>query len=288
MILRLVSGSETPASFVEEALLGVDGDERDVEVVAERRDDLVALVLAHHPVVDEDAGELVTDGAVHEQRGDRRVDAAGEAADDLAVADLVADAGDLLVDDRGGGPGHVALAHVAQEVREHVLPVGRVDDLGVELDAVDAALDRLERRDRGLRRGRERREALGRRVDGVAVGHPARLLGREVLEEDPGLVDGELRAAVLPHLGALDLAAEVEREQLHAVTDAEHRDPELEQLAIELRRVRRVDRRGPAGEDQALGLAPATSAAPTWCGSSSEKTPSSRTRRAISCEYWPP
>ena len=135
-------------------------------------------------------------------------------------------------------------------------PYGRVDDLGVELDPVDAPLDRLEGGDRRLRRRRQRGEALGRRVDGVAVGHPAGLLRREVPEEHAGLVDGELRAPVLPHLGAFDLAAEVEREQLHAVTDAEHRDAELEQLAVELRRVGRVHRRGTAGEDQALRLAP--------------------------------
>src|SRR6478735_3982351 len=36
------------------------------------------------------------------------------------------------------------------------------------------------------------------------------------------------------------------------------------------------------------GLRRATSSSGTWCGSSSEKTPHSRTRRAISCEYWPP
>src|SRR3712207_8018399 len=36
-----------------------DGDERDAEAVAERGDHLVALVLAHEPVVDEDARELV-------------------------------------------------------------------------------------------------------------------------------------------------------------------------------------------------------------------------------------
>ena len=76
----------------EEARLGVDRDERDLEVVAERGDDLLALVLSHEPVVDEHAGELVADRAVHEQRRDARVDAAAEAADDLAVADLGADA----------------------------------------------------------------------------------------------------------------------------------------------------------------------------------------------------
>ena len=76
MTLRLASGSVTPRELVEEAVLGVDGDERDLEVVAEGGDDLLALVLAHQAVVDEHARELVADRAVHEQRGDRRVDAA--------------------------------------------------------------------------------------------------------------------------------------------------------------------------------------------------------------------
>ena len=60
----------------EEAFLGVDGDERDLEVVAEGGDDLLALVLAHQAVVDEHARQLVADGAVDEQRRDARVDAA--------------------------------------------------------------------------------------------------------------------------------------------------------------------------------------------------------------------
>ena len=138
MILRLRSGSVTPRQPVEEARLGVDGDERDLEGVAEGGDDLLALVLAHQPVVDEHARELVADGAVHEQRRDRRVDAPAQPADDLRVADLVADARDLVLDDRGRRPRHVAAADVAQEALEDVLPVGRVHDLGVELDAVDA------------------------------------------------------------------------------------------------------------------------------------------------------
>ena len=62
-----------------------------LEVVAERLDDLLGLVLAHQAVVDEHAGELVADRPVDEQRGDRGVDAAGEPADHPAVADLGAD-----------------------------------------------------------------------------------------------------------------------------------------------------------------------------------------------------
>ena len=239
----------------QEAILGVDGDERDLEVVAERGDDLLALVLAHEAVVDEDARELVADRAVDEQRGDARVHAAGEPADHAPVADLLADALDLLLDDARGAPRHVGAADVAEEALEDVLPVRRVDDLGVELDAVDAALDRLERRDRRLRRRGERREARRRRVDGVAVRHPARLLGRQAGEQPPGLAHHQLRAAELPHLRALDAPAERERHELHAVTDAQHGDPELEQLGVELRRAVGVHRRRAAGEDQPLRLA---------------------------------
>ena len=74
--LALGLGLADARELVEEAVLGVDGDERDLEAVAERVDDLLALVLAHQAVVDEDARELVADRAVDEQRGDARVDAA--------------------------------------------------------------------------------------------------------------------------------------------------------------------------------------------------------------------
>ena len=102
MILRFVSGSSTPGEPGEEALRGVDVDERDPELLAEGVDDLLGLVLAQQAVVDEHAGELVADRAVDERRGGRRVDAAGEPADHAAVADLGADALDLLVDHRAG------------------------------------------------------------------------------------------------------------------------------------------------------------------------------------------
>src|ERR687888_1208143 len=45
---------------------------------------------------------------------------------------------------------------------------------------------------------------------------------------------------------------------------------------------------GPPLRIRPFGRRRRTSSAPTWCGSSSLNTPHSRTRRAISCEYWPP
>ena len=92
----------------------------------------------------------------------------------------------------------------------------------------------------------------GGALDAVAMGHPAGLLERQPGEQPAGLAHAQLRAAELADLGGLDDAAERLREQLHAVTDAEHRDAELEQRRVELRGARRVDRGRPAGEDQAL------------------------------------
>ncbi len=87
--LRLLLGVGDAGQLRQEAILGVDGDQRHLEVVAEGGDDLLALVLAHQPVVDEHAGQPVADRPVHEQRRDARVDAAGEPADRPPVADLL-------------------------------------------------------------------------------------------------------------------------------------------------------------------------------------------------------
>ena len=104
-------------------------------------------------MVDEHAGELIADRAVHEQRRHRGVYAAGETADDAPVSDLLADAGDLLFGDRGGRPRPLTAAYLGQKAGEDLLPVRGVDDLGVELDAVDAALATLYGRYRRGRRG---------------------------------------------------------------------------------------------------------------------------------------
>ena len=125
-ILRFSSGSVTPASRVEEPLAGVDVDERHLEVPAERLDDLLGLVLAEQPVVDEDARQLVADRLVDEQRGDGRVDAAGEPADHALGADLGADPLDLLLDHRGRRPGGRRARDVVEEALEDPLALRRV------------------------------------------------------------------------------------------------------------------------------------------------------------------
>ena len=101
---------------------------------------------------------------------------------------------------------------------------------------------------------RDDARALGRLDDRVAVGHPDGLLRRRVVEE-PRLLDAHLGAPELGDAGAVDAAAELERHQLRAVTDAERRDPELEQRRIDPRRVVGVDRRRPAAQDERVRVA---------------------------------
>ena len=152
---------------------------------------------------------------------------------------------------------HVAAADVAQERLEDVLPeraCGRprdgtgcrrsrrsADSNAATGDAVDDAS--------AVKPG-------GRLEDRVAVRHPARLLGGQPGQQLARLADRELRAPELADLGALDAPAERQRDELHAVTDAQHRDAELEQLRVEPRRAVGVHRRRAAAEDQALRPAP--------------------------------
>ncbi len=233
----------------EESLLRLDVHERHVEDPVEGLDHLRRLPLAKQAVVDEDAGELVADRLVHEQRRDRGVDPTGESAQHALGADLGADARHLLLDHRGRRPRGHRTREVVEEVLQHLLPVRRVHDLGVELDAVEPADVVLEGRDRRVLRLRDHPRAVGRRDDGVAVRHPRRLLVGERGEQAlAGRVQRDL--PVLSGARLLDPAAELEREELRSVADAERRDAELEDGRIDPRRPLRVDGGGTTREDQ--------------------------------------
>ena len=82
MILRFSSGSRDAVERRREKLVRIDVDERNIVVAAEQADDLLGLALAQQAVVDEDAGQLVADRLVDQHGRDRRIDAAGQAADD--------------------------------------------------------------------------------------------------------------------------------------------------------------------------------------------------------------
>ena len=76
MVLRLSSGSVTPRSPARKRAPASTAIERNVVVAAEEIDHLARLVLAQQTVIDEDAGELIADRLVDEERRDGRIDAA--------------------------------------------------------------------------------------------------------------------------------------------------------------------------------------------------------------------
>ena len=228
--LALLLGVGDPGERAEEALLGVDDDEVDAGRGDEVLLDLLGLARAQQPVVDEDAGQLVADGLLHEGRGDRGVDAAGQPADDPGLADLRADA-------RRPGPRRrwrrstrpTSPAPSDEEVLEHLLAERRVQHLGVPLHAVEPALVVLEAGDRGARRRRGDLIPAGAADTAspwlihtdCSVGLPVEQRRRRV----------ETGAGVPPYSdrpGLLDRAAERLRHGLEAVAHAEHRHPGLE------------------------------------------------------------
>ncbi len=71
IVLRLVSGSADAVERLQEGLRGVGVDQRDVVVVAEQADHLLALVEPQQAVVDEHALQLVADRLVQQHGHDR-------------------------------------------------------------------------------------------------------------------------------------------------------------------------------------------------------------------------
>ena len=182
-------------------------DERYVGVFAERLDDLLGLVVPEEAVVDEDAGQVVPDGPVHEHRRRRRIDPAGEPAHRPRVPDLLPYPLYRIGDDVDRRPLGLAAAGLVQEVLEYLHPVLRVPDLGMELDP-EASFVRVLEGDDGHRRGLGRDlEALRDGENGVPVARPGLLLVRRAGEEALVALDQQIRAAVLPDLDGPHLPA---------------------------------------------------------------------------------
>src|SRR5690606_16713287 len=137
-----------------------------------------------------------------------RVNTAGQRRDDTGVADLLADALDLLGDDVAAVPVGWKPGRLVQEVLDDRLTVVGVLHLGVPLHAVEAALRVTERGDRSRGGGGEHVEALRRAGDLVAVAHPDVLL-HGLTAQQHAAVTGEIRVggAVLAEAGVGVLAA---------------------------------------------------------------------------------
>ncbi len=227
-----------------------------VAVAPEEIDDLLHLARTQETGVDQDADQLVADRLVQQERGNCRIDAAREAADHPAGADLRAHPGDRLLAERRHGPGGGAARDPMREIGEQLVAARRVHDLGVELHAKDAPAVVGDRGERRALRDRDDAKALRQLHHLVAVAHPD-LLARADLEhalEQGAAVDHlDERPAELAVMADLDLAAELGADGLLAIADTEHRHALREHRLGCLRRTGRRGRGGPAGQDDGLG-----------------------------------
>lgn len=238
----------------EEALAGVDGDDVEAKLLAHGGLDLFELIFAEDAVVDEDAGQAVADSLVDQDGCNGGVDAAGETADGVAGgADLLADALNGGLDKVLGGPVGLGRADVEHEVFEQLGPLLGVIHLGMELDGPDA-LFFVGDAGQGAGGLRGLGEAFGQGDGGVAVGHPDVDLGGQAGEEAVVRADADPGVAVFALFGGLDLAAEVMRDELQAVADAEDRQAGGEDLGVSRGSIGVVYGARTAGEDDALRL----------------------------------
>ncbi len=247
----------------EEALFRVDLDDVQAEVIAEHVHHLLAFVQAQQTVVNEDAGQAIADGAVHQHGDHGGVHAAGEAQDHLVVTHLLADAGNGVVDDGGRGPEALAAADVLDEVLQHAGTLTGVGHFRVELHAVEA-LGFVGHGGVGAGRGLgDGGEAGGDLGDLVAVAHPdiqqgIAVVGNgvfDVAQESAGLAGlaqhFDLGVAEFTQVGGLHLAAELLGHGLHAVADTEHRHTGVEHVLGGARAARLGHGFRAAGEDDA-------------------------------------
>src|SRR5690606_7044476 len=149
----------------------------------------------------------------------RGVDAAREAADGLARADLLADGRDGVLGEGARGPVRRHTGDVEEEGAQQLDAARGVGDLGVELDAEDAPLEVADRGEGAVVAAGDDVEAGGQRGDAVAMAHPDvdERVDLEAVEDAIGLRHGEAGRAVLALVGALYLAAQEATEELHAV-----------------------------------------------------------------------
>ncbi len=232
--LPLLFGIDDAGEPVEKQLRPIDEDERQLQPL-EAFPDLRGFVKPQHAVVDEDAGEFLANGAVNQQRGDRRIDAAAQRAHDAALACLRPDFRRRLFHERRHRPVARAAADTVGEVPEDLeAPLG-VDDFRMEEKPVKPAARIRHRGNRRVRARRDDGKAIGHCGDQIAMTGPHADFRRNVRKQGrrgalPGHAHGRVPELALRR--RRHLAPQRMRHQLHAVADAEHRRPRVEERRI--------------------------------------------------------
>ncbi len=169
--LPLLLGIDHARQPIEKQRRRIDEHQRQLQPL-ESLSNLRRFVVPQDAVVHEDARQPVADRAVKDHRGDRRIDAAAQAADHPSLADLAANLRRRFFDKRRHRPVAGAAADAVGEVAEDLEAALGVDDFRVKQQCVEPPRRVRHRGDRrvGARRGDG--ESVGRRRDEIAMARP--------------------------------------------------------------------------------------------------------------------
>ena len=200
-------------------------------------------------MIHEDTGQLIADRFVNQYRRHCRIDPARQPADYLAVAHLGADFLDLGLAEFGHRPVTGQAADMAHEIGQQARAIGRVNHFGMELHGIDAAFiirdDRIGRTGAGgdgAEAGRQPRHL-------VAMAHPHLMafarMPQPVKQRTAfgNINEGAPEFAAVP---GQNLAAQLVHQRLLAITDAENRQPAVQDCLRDARAVFIRDRCGAA------------------------------------------
>ena len=169
----------------------------------------------------------------------------------MPLADFFADGCDRGLDEVRRGPVARRAADLEDKIFDDLRAERRVMHLGVELHGPDAAL-RVGDAGQGVGADGDAVKAGGQLERLVAVAHPYLERWRQAGKERRRAVfDADFGVAIFALGAGAHLAAEVMHDEMQPVTDAQHRHAEFEQLGVGRGRVRIIDRRRAAREDEA-------------------------------------
>ena len=237
----------------QEVLLAIDPDEMHVKEAGEGLLYEVALVLAHEALVHKDAGQLVTHSPADQARSHGGIHAAGQAENDLLIADALPQSLDGILNERIHLPVAGAEADIVQEVFEHLIAELAVGHLGMELDSVELLRLVLHGSHRAVIGGGGDLEALRQLIDPVRMTHPHDAAFGHIGKELGSLLfQVQLDLAVFGSLSGDDRAAGHPCGELATVANAENGNAQLQNLWVIVGGGHIIDAVGAAGEDDAL------------------------------------
>ena len=126
---------DNPLQGDQELVAGVDALHVDAQMPLHHVFHPAPLVAAEEPIVNQQAGELAGERAMHQRGAHRRVDATRERAEDASVAHLFANRGGRLLDEGGRFPGAAAGRHLIEKVPDNLATLWGMNDLRMKGDA---------------------------------------------------------------------------------------------------------------------------------------------------------